>query len=320
LGDEFNEYASIPLFHDLIWGPECEDWSIEGYVAFTENNRRVDGALWEHWALWPSRSACSRFFGFDLGARGFLKRFEQLACGGYRILKEFRDLHYEKSLAGFRCDALRFVNFSVEEYNFGWLKLVHEWAYRFPTDSLRGRCSWWRHDDLGCDIDDVPTRMTECRQSGARYHSHPVLNTLEHDVFSASSAFIRFCLAPDYFIDLGPRDGTPELNLPAEPSRPYWDSRSGNHGTLWFNDQLIKCFDKPAESQQILLDAFQEAGWPAEIENPFLGRSEIEDYNAPDCLRNTVESLNERHLSEDVIHFGTQDNRKLATWSTCGQG
>jgi hypothetical protein len=312
LANEFVELEAVPLFHDLVWGPDCEDWSEEEYAAFVAENCQSDvGGWWEEWQLWPSRAGCSRFYGFNNPSREFFRQFQHMACRGYRILVEFRDCCSDTP-DGFRSSAVD-VDYTGE-YQFGWLKLLHEWAYRFPTGFLSGRCTWWGSNEMEIDIDAIASKTTKSIRSGAIYHCHPIANVTEQNVFSASWAFIHFCLAPDQMLDLGRHDGKPELNLPCEAVRPYWSSVAGSHGELWFDNQLVKKFDKPSESQQVVLDAFQRAGWPKEIENPFKRRADIEAHNATDCLRNTIESLNERHLCDGKIRFHTKDNREYATW------
>ena len=45
--------------------------------------------------------------------------------------------------------------------------------------------------------------------------------------------------------------------------RPRWDGRS-----LWFSGKLVRKYEKAAENQSIILDAFQDANWPKSITAP----------------------------------------------------
>lgn len=315
LADEFESAASpaIHLCHDLVWGPDNEPWSDSEFRFFVESHRGLDGVAWEEWRLWPERDGSSRYWGCTSLDRPYIRRFEQLATRAFRVLREL--VRTGDVPTNFRAKSCLAVRRSPEGFHCRWLELVHEWAYRFPTERLQGHCRWWNLDDGSADPDDIAQRISDAADGSKPFHLHPICNVMDLDVFTASAAFIHFCLYPENSIDLGLRDGTPELYFPVEPSKPSWCPEEGQFGQLWFHDWLIKAFEKEPESQAIVLDAFEKAGWSQEIPNPFGGDSSIEPHQQPDSLRHTVESLNQQHVTEGVIKFGTKDRRKIATWT-----
>ena len=315
LAGEF-ESATSPathLCHDLVWGPDNEPWSDSEFRSFVEAHTGLDGVAWEEWRLWPRRDGSSRYWGCAYLDRPYVRRFEQLATRAFRVLKEL--VRIGDVSADFRAERFFPLRQSPEGFHCDWLEQIHEWAYRFPTERLQGHCRWWNLANISADPDDIAQRMSDAADGSKPFHLHPICNVMDVDVFTASAAFIHLCLYPEETIDLGLRDGTPEFYFPAEPSKPSWCPEEGEHGQLWFDDWLIKAFEKEAESQAIVLDAFEEAGWPQEIQNPFTGRRDIESYEEADCLRHTVDSLNRSHAVEGAIKFGTKENRTLVTWT-----
>ena len=99
----------------------------------------------------------------------------------------------------------------------------------------------------------------------------------------------------------------PNLHATATP---YWQPDSGR--LLW-GRQLVKAFRRPAPNQRRLLDEFQLQQWPDRISNPFLA-DRISVATAVEVLRNTVEALNDDHLAERLLRFGTRENCSYVYW------
>jgi hypothetical protein len=55
---------------------------------------------------------------------------------------------------------------------------------------------------------------------------------------------------------------------PAEPPRPRWVKKDRQ---LWYGDVLCLQYKRPARYQHLILDAFEEEGWPDRIDNPLPG-------------------------------------------------
>jgi hypothetical protein len=83
------------------------------------------------------------------------------------------------------------------------------------------------------------------------------------------------------------------LGAAEEGPRPSWKDRE-----LRLGDVLVKRLDRPAPSQECVLQAFQDAGWPPRIACPKGGTKK--------WRRETVASLNDRH-EVNVLRFRVSD-------------
>ena len=101
-----------------------------------------------------------------------------------------------------------------------------------------------------------------------------------------------------------------DLNL-----RPEWNAGVGR---LFFAGQLVKDFKRPAPNQRRLLGEFQRLEWPDQVRNPFL-RDRISVDSAVETLRNAAEALNDDHLTERLLRFGTRDNGSYVYWKNVRQ-
>lgn len=68
---------------------------------------------------------------------------------------------------------------------------------------------------------------------------------------------------------------------------------------LCVGNQVIKRFRQPAESQELILLAFEEQGWEKEIDDPL---PPVHDVDSKLRLRHTIDNLN-RHQLVALIHF-----------------
>jgi hypothetical protein len=83
---------------------------------------------------------------------------------------------------------------------------------------------------------------------------------------------------------------------PARADGPRWDR---GRRQLWLHDQLVKWFRVPAASQETILAAFQEDGWPSRIDDPLMRRVEC---TPQDRLHEAVKGLN-RHQVRPLLRF-----------------
>ena len=88
---------------------------------------------------------------------------------------------------------------------------------------------------------------------------------------------------------------------------PHWDGV--RH--LWLGERLVREFDRLPTCQAPLLAAFECAGWPRQIRNPFADALRRSAIDARRRLRQTVQNLN-RHLPEATLHF--HDDGVYAWW------
>jgi hypothetical protein len=75
----------------------------------------------------------------------------------------------------------------------------------------------------------------------------------------------------------------PRASCSDEPVRPRWDGRSRE---LTWRGQLVKRFRIVAPNQQLILDAFEEEGWPARIDDPLNGGCDDPRQRLHDTVRN----------------------------------
>ena len=75
--------------------------------------------------------------------------------------------------------------------------------------------------------------------------------------------------------------------------RPSWNRESR---TLFFQGKPIKNFTKAAPKQFLMLDAFEELGWPNKIDDPLPGSD-----NPVQNRANTVASLNYRAIARSFL-------------------
>lgn len=82
----------------------------------------------------------------------------------------------------------------------------------------------------------------------------------------------------------GAKDGTSKRG----PRRPKWDREARE---LWYGGILIKRFTGEPTLQELILDAFEEEGWPDEIFDPIPPTEARQEHR----LRQIVYNLNQHH-------------------------
>ncbi len=87
---------------------------------------------------------------------------------------------------------------------------------------------------------------------------------------------------------------------------PHFDF--ANH-KLWFDGKLVKHFRQPAESQELLLKAFEEDGWQP-IDDPLRPKP---GRDSKRHLRNTVGNLN-RYQINRLIRFRCNGTGTGVSW------
>jgi hypothetical protein len=97
----------------------------------------------------------------------------------------------------------------------------------------------------------------------------------------------------------------------ASPGKPYWCARAR---VLCFGGRLLKEFRREAPNQFLLLDSFQELGWPGRIDDPL---PPVPGLLPQERLEQTVKSLN-RSLLSPALHFGLAAGRRAVRWSPGG--
>ena len=73
---------------------------------------------------------------------------------------------------------------------------------------------------------------------------------------------------------------------------------------------MIKRFRVPSANQEAVLEAFQEEGWPASIDDPL---SPLSDYDPKRRLRDTIKCLNLNQISR-MIRFRGDGTGQRVLW------
>ena len=84
----------------------------------------------------------------------------------------------------------------------------------------------------------------------------------------------------------------------AGAAQPYW--RRDLH-QLYVGPRIVKVFRRPAPIQEMVLDAFEEEGWPERIDDP-LPRGSSAD--AKMRLHDTINRLNRAQAHQGIIFYG----------------
>src|SRR5262249_35087606 len=88
---------------------------------------------------------------------------------------------------------------------------------------------------------------------------------------------------------------------------PMWDAQRRE---LRVGRVLVKCFRCPAPSQEVVLAAFQEEGWPFRIDDPLPQHTERD---RKQCLHDTINHLNRNQITT-ALHFGGDGTGRGICW------
>jgi hypothetical protein len=92
--------------------------------------------------------------------------------------------------------------------------------------------------------------------------------------------------------------------------KPHWHRKKRE---LWVGNQLIKRFTKTAKNQHLIMEVFEEEGWPPSIDDPFPGGTHQEKRKR---LNNAVDRLNHGHLLP-LLRFHTNGTGDGIRWEFC---
>ena len=79
---------------------------------------------------------------------------------------------------------------------------------------------------------------------------------------------------------------------------------------MWVGTQLIKKFRQTAETQELILLAFQEQRWRHEIDDPLPGRPDVDRKSR---LYAAIENLN-RYQKIPLLHFCGNGRGEAIRW------
>ncbi len=96
---------------------------------------------------------------------------------------------------------------------------------------------------------------------------------------------------------------------------PRWDEQ---RRTLFVAGHKIKQFKQPAQSQELILIAFQEDGWPVRIDDPLPPLAGKDQHAIKWRLRSTVENLNRAQHGPIRVRFLLDGTGQGVCWSIVG--
>jgi hypothetical protein len=94
----------------------------------------------------------------------------------------------------------------------------------------------------------------------------------------------------------------------AEFSRPRWNSELHE---LYFHGELVKRYTRPSPNQELILEAFQEEGWPPRIDDPL---PPAPDQDPKQRIRDAIKNLN-RHQNRPLIRFQGDGTGQGVRWT-----
>jgi hypothetical protein len=93
----------------------------------------------------------------------------------------------------------------------------------------------------------------------------------------------------------------------AGASRPCWDDARRQ---LRFGLVVVKRFRQPAPNQELILQAFEEEGWPPRIDDPL---APVDDQDTKRRLHTTINNLNRSH-ERRLLHFHGGGDGQTVAW------
>ena len=102
----------------------------------------------------------------------------------------------------------------------------------------------------------------------------------------------------------------PAANGPLDSAVPSWDAARRE---LRVGPALVKRFKQRAPNQQMILDAFEEEGWPPLIDDPLPPKIDQDTKRRLHC---TIDNLNRAH-ERPLIHFHGGGNGQSIGWRLC---
>lgn len=153
--------------------------------------------------------------------------------------------------------------------------------------------------------------VTRARDTARRFQPCRNLAFAKRTCFVLTEAGVRLAAAQD------PQPPSFRTNHPAAANRtpgddidrvqsvPSWDR---DRRVFRVDGCIVKQFKVPSPSQEAILTAFEEEGWPAAIDDPLSPRAEQDQKRR---LRNTIQSLNANQKSRLVYFRGDGSGERI---------
>jgi|WetSurMetagenome_2_1015567.scaffolds.fasta_scaffold242762_2 hypothetical protein len=155
--------------------------------------------------------------------------------------------------------------------------------------------------------------LTHSRDRGRKFHVCLNLAFSKRTCFVLTKAGVLFAAALCPSLSAFPAN-RPPLDVAAATGAsiqvsdtPLWDPQRRE---LRVGDRIVKQFRVPSPSQEAILAAFSEEGWPPAIDDPLPPQPEQEPKRR---LRNTIESLNSNQKNS-LLHFRGDGSGQRILW------
>lgn len=330
LETEFQLFAheKLGLYFGLFESGFLDDQEVsdEGWQAFhTSAVGKVGKGGWEQWEH-DSNGFCGCFF----GNADLLPMFRKLAKSGVLILSEI-----EREVSGGKLAPCGYSLGMPKNQSYAdWI------SFLFQTANLS--TAWVRFDDYrywdspSSQVwDDLEAdEVWAINSNGVRFPRHPLYRTLHMDLFFSSAEAIRLwryrsevvpldglldddviCLPdPEYDNeDIPASDDLPDLLPPTQivnevSDQPVWDGRTLRRG----NEEFKKY---PLRAKKIipLLTAFQVAGWPQVLADPFNIKKREEELASKKRPEDEVGSKRFPLISDEIEGLKKQRTETMRT-------
>jgi hypothetical protein len=168
------------LYHQRFLVPAFGGPSLISEDSFRQFVRAYTRSPANEWCAWE-RTPDGSYWGRFHGAGDGLEEFERLAESAYLVLREL-----DEALP--------------DDHGYhGWLNILHDMAHDQPTPLLRSRRGVWGLDAEPQDqeFSEVVDQWVTESDGEIEFPPHPVVNTLAHNVFTASMSAIELILDPE---------------------------------------------------------------------------------------------------------------------------
>jgi hypothetical protein len=194
---EFRRASTVypPLFHEQIFSWEPTTLPKKTWDAFINAAQVRKKSGWETFHVFPNLKCCGRFFGNEAGLEEAIRLGESL----FLVICEL-DPALDR-----------------EEGYFGFLNVLDDMAFKYPTALLRVRFGVWekvfepspeiseeKHElDYADWFEEQVARWTTPENGGESYPSNPYCRTLVQNVFTSAMGAIQNILNPENALLIG---------------------------------------------------------------------------------------------------------------------
>ena len=178
-------FQQARIYHEFLFKPDFSSWSASEFRSFVHQHTECTGNT-DTWRLADDSEFISRFY---FPGNVLCEEFDRLAERGRRILCGFDSS---------RSSDDKPEGFEFESEKIDWLKLLHEHGRHCPTDRLQTKWRWWNSDGHPLasmsDVELHAFRSDYSETPTGSFPSHPIVSSLQQDVFRASAELIRLFL------------------------------------------------------------------------------------------------------------------------------